>query len=451
MLNKLMRGTTLAMLLVLLVLTACGAPPMTTTQTTAEPITATEATADPTTEMLEEVTTEATVEATTEATTETTVEATADTAAAPGTPVTVGMVLVGPINDRGWSQAHFEAMTRLEQEVDGVKFIYVDKVNPADRPNVQVPQVVDDLVGQGAQVIITNSDDFKDGTREAAEAHPDVTFIHISGDDVLTGQNPPNLGNMMGQMEYGKMIAGCAAALQSTTGKIAYLGPLINDETRRLVNSTYLGARHCWTTVRNKPAAELAFKVTWIGFWFNIPGVTLDPTKVATDFIGADYDVIISGIDTTEGIVEANKARQAGKEVFAIPYDHIAACDISPQACLGVPYFNWFPAYKNAIQKVQAGAWEPEWLWLAPDWTDLNNQDTTNVGFLNGPALGEASTQQLDTFITGLGDGSINLWTGPLKFQDGAEFLAAGATADEKQIWYMPQLLEGIEGQSAPE
>ena len=51
----------------------------------------------------------------------------------------------------------------------------------------------------------------------------------------------------MGRMEYGKMMAGCAAALTTKTGKIGYLGPLINDETRRLAASAYLGAKYCWT------------------------------------------------------------------------------------------------------------------------------------------------------------------------------------------------------------
>ena len=56
----------------------------------------------------------------------------------------------------------------------------------------------------------------------------------------------------MGQMEYGKMIAGCAAALATQTGSIGYLGPLINDETRRFVNSAYLGARYCWENYLGK-------------------------------------------------------------------------------------------------------------------------------------------------------------------------------------------------------
>jgi len=43
--------------------------------------------------------------------------------------------------------------------------------------------------------------------------------------------------NIMGRMEYMKEIAGCAAALTTQTGQIGYLGPLINDETRRLSSS----------------------------------------------------------------------------------------------------------------------------------------------------------------------------------------------------------------------
>jgi simple sugar transport system substrate-binding protein len=44
--------------------------------------------------------------------------------------------------------------------------------------------------------------------------------------------------------------------------------------------------------------------------------------------------------------------------------------------------------------------------------------------------------------------GGLNLWTGPLNFQDGSAFLAEGETATDQQIWYLPQLLEGMEGQS---
>jgi simple sugar transport system substrate-binding protein len=361
-----------------------------------------------------------------------------------------GMVLVGPINDGGWNQAHYEAAQYVVEKVPGVKFIYIDKVNPADRPNVKVEQAIEELIGQGARLIITNSAEFADGTNVAAAAHPDVAFIHVSGDKVLTGEAPPNVRNLMGRMEYGKMIAGCAAALTTEAGRLAYLGPLIDPETRRLVNSSYLGARYCWETYRGRPAEELAFKVTWIGFWFNIPGVTLDPTKVANDFINEGYDVILSGIDTTEALVEANKAAQAGKRVFAIPYDFKGACAQGEAVCLGVPYFNWGPDYKRLVELARAGKWEPAWEWTGPNWSNLNDPDTSMIGFVKGPALSAENAAKLDEFIAKLADGSLNLFTGPLYYQDGSVFVPEGQVADDKTIWYTSQLLAGIEGQSAP-
>ena len=360
----------------------------------------------------------------------------------------LGLVLVGPINDGGWSQAHYESAKRVEAANAGTKLVYIDKVNPADRPNVTVEQVVDELVGKGAKLVITNSDDFKDGTREAAKAHPDVVFMHATGDDVLTGLAPANLGNVMGRMEYGKMMAGCAAALQSAEGKIAFVGPLINDETRRLTNSAYLGAKHCWEKIRGEDPSALKFTVTWIGFWFNIPGVTLDPTQVINDFFSAGNDVVISGIDTPEAIVEAAKARGAGKDVYAVPYDFEKACEKGPDACLGVPYFNWYPAYNKLVADVQAGTWKQQWDWEHPDWSNINNHDTSPIGFVKGGALSPEASQGLDMFINELA-GGLNLWTGPINLQDGSAYLADGEVATDQQVWYMPQLLEGMEGQSA--
>jgi simple sugar transport system substrate-binding protein len=360
-----------------------------------------------------------------------------------------GLLLVGPYNDHGWSQAHFEAGQYVEKHVPDTKMIYIDKVNPADRPGVTIPQLVDDMVEKGAQLIIANSDDMKDGTREAAFIHPDIHFIHISGDDVLTGKAPKNLSNLMGKMVYGKMMAGFAAVMTTQTGKIGYLGPLVNEETRRLAASAYLGARYAWENVLKKPVKDLKFQVTWIGFWFNIPGVTADPTQVAQNFFNTGFDVVISGIDTTEAVVVARQKKQEGKDVWTIPYDYIGACEGASEVCLGVPYFNWGPAYVRYVKASMAGKWRSEWEWIGPDWKDINNPDTSAVGFVAGPALSASAKKALDGFIQDLGSGKVNLFKGPLKYQDGTVFVNDGEVANDKQIWYMEQLLEGMDGQSS--
>ncbi|HZD11812.1 MAG TPA: BMP family ABC transporter substrate-binding protein [Candidatus Binatia bacterium] len=363
-----------------------------------------------------------------------------------------GVVLVGPANDRGWSQAHAEASSYVEENIPGSQAIIFESLNPADKPEATLEGVVDDMVSQGAQLILTTSDEFEEDTLGVAEKYPDIVFVNVSGDDAWEeGQDyqaPPNLGNFMGRMEDMKAIAGCAAALATETGKIGYLGPLINFETRRLTASAYQGARYCYENYRGLNPDDLQFTVTWIGFWFNIPGVTLDPTEVTNNFIDTGHDVILSGIDTTEAIDVAGQRARQGDQVWAIPYDFENACDNAPDICLGVPYFNWGPAYLDSAQQVIDGTWTQSWEWLPAYWEDLRDNDQTNVGWVNGPALTEEWQASLDEFIAGMASGDIQPWSGPIVLQDGTEYVPEGEVATDQQIWYLPQLLQGMEGPS---
>ena len=369
-----------------------------------------------------------------------------------GGPVKFGIVLVGPYNDHGWSEAHYIAANYVKAKVPGSDFIYLDKLNSADRPGTTLEQVVTDMASKGVKLIITTSDDFQTDTITAAQKHPELTFINASGDsawkDGKNYKDIKNLGNFMGKMEYMKMVAGCSAALTTQTGKIGFLGPLINDETRRLADSAYLGAKYCWTTYAKKNPADLKFDVTWIGFWFNIPGVTLDPTKVATDFYNSQHDVVISGIDTTEALVVAGQRQKQGQKVWAVSYDFKDGCNEAPDACLGVPYFNWGPRYLKTVQAFQAGTLTAGWYWDGPDWSNLDNPDTGAVGFTFGKGLSDANKATVQQFIKGMGDSSINLFKGPITLQDGSVYVKDGATATDQQIWYLPQLLQGMSGQS---
>jgi simple sugar transport system substrate-binding protein len=360
-----------------------------------------------------------------------------------------GVVLVGPYNDHGWSEAHYTAGKYVEQHVPNARMIYLDKLNSADRKGTTLEQVVDDMVADGAKMILTTSDDFAVDTDTVAAKYPNIPFVHISGDHAKTGKAPKNVANYMGQMEYTKAIAGCAAALKTDTKTIGYLGPLVNDETRRLAAAAYLGARHCYATYRGGDPNELRFVVTWIGFWFNIPGFTLDPTEVANDMINSGADVLLSGIDTTEAIVVAGQRFDRGQAVWAIPYDYEGACSVKPEVCLGTPYFNWGPAYVEYVKAARDGKFKQEWVWAGPHWKDINDLDKSPVGFVMGSALGEGAKKQVEEYIKALGSGKAKVFVGPLNLQDGTPYLGAGKEATEEQIWYLPQLLQGMEGASS--
>jgi simple sugar transport system substrate-binding protein len=147
---------------------------------------------------------------------------------------------------------------------------------------------------------------------------------------------------------------------------------------------------------------------------------------------------VISGIDTTEAVVVAGQKRKEGKKVWAIPYDYVGACKGGSEVCLGVPYFNWGPGYVGYIKASMSGEWKSNWLWLGPDWKNINNTKTSTVGGV-----------KLEVFIKNLGSGKLNLFTGPMYYQDGSTFLNAGEVASDNKIWYMKQLLQGMTGQSS--
>ncbi len=375
-----------------------------------------------------------------------------------------GMVLVGPRNDHGWSEAHYTAGQYVEQQVPGARMVFFESLNPADAPETTLEQVVEEMLAEGAKVIFTTSDEFEEDTLFVAQKYPDTIFINVSGDDALTGEAPANLSNIMGNMELGKQIAGCAAALATETGKLGYLGPLINFETRRLAASVYLGARYCYEHYRGGNPDDLSMTVTWIGFWFNIPGVTLDPTEETQRFFDGGADVVISGIDTTEALVVAGQRAAEGAKVWAIPYDYEGACAGAPAVCLGVPYFNWGPAYVQVVEAVKNGTYEQFWHWNPPYFEDISDNDKTAVGWVNGDALTEEQAAQLDEFIAMLAETDpgvltadniddegkqIGLWVGPLALQDGTVLAEEGEIVPPRSVWYLEQLLQGMTGDSS--
>jgi simple sugar transport system substrate-binding protein len=368
-----------------------------------------------------------------------------------------GMVLVGPQDDRGWSQAHYEGGLAVEAAIPGSTMLVFESLNPVDAPETTLRDVVELFVEEGAQLIITTSDAFEEDTSALAGDFPDVTFINVSGDDVLTGEAPENLGNVMAQSEWSRLLSGCAAGLVTQTGQIGYIGPLINPETRRVSSSAFLGAQHCYNEYN--PLAEstpLTFEVTWIGFWFAIPGVTLDPTEESNAFFDRGFDIVMSGIDSTEMVTVAQQRASEGEAVYSLPYNSPTGCDAGPESCLGVPYYNWGVPYVQIAQSVIDGTWEQSWDWIPPNWEALDDATQTITGFLVGPGFPEEYQATLDEFTAEVvafatdpaNEACIYLWQGPLNLQDGTVLAEEGDCVTEDDIWYLPQLLEGMVGVS---
>ena len=95
----------------------------------------------------------------------------------------VGLILVGPKNDRGYSQAHFEGGEYVMDQLGlpEENLLVFEFANTSDTPSLSLPAVAADMVDLGADLVIFNSDDMKDGAFEAAAA------VAGRADDLVVG------------------------------------------------------------------------------------------------------------------------------------------------------------------------------------------------------------------------------------------------------------------------
>lgn len=75
------------------------------------------------------------------------------------------------------------------------------------------------------------------------------------------------------------------------------------------------------------------------------------------------------------------RSEKKGQSYGPVPYDYKGGCNEAPDASLGVPYFNWIPGYKQIIEASMNGNFKQQFFWLGPDWKDINNAETSSIGF----------------------------------------------------------------------
>ena len=71
------------------------------------------------------------------------------------------------------------------------------------------------------------------------------------------------------------------------------------------------------------------------------------------------------------------------------------------------------------------------------------------IGFIFGDALSATSQAKLENIIESFDKDLTTLFKGPINFQDGTNYVPASGNPTLNDIWYTPQLLEGMTGDSA--
>jgi basic membrane protein A len=332
----------------------------------------------------------------------------------------VGMVLIGPHDDGGWSQAHYEGLLYIEENVPNTHVAYIENVPEG----ADSEQVFRSLARKGFDLIFGTSFGFGDPMQAVAEEYPDVMFIHLTG----INSNQENFGNLMGAMENMKYLAGMLAGARAKMDgnpKLGYMATFPIPEEIRLGNAIALGMK--------KTCPECTMDVRWLNTWHD----PIIEKEAAASLFDAGAQVVFTGADTP---AVADVAQEKGK--WGVTYDWYGSCKV--ERCLTAPYWVWGPEYTRITQGTIDGTYVPGW-----DYFDAETGALGLYGFMEGEELTpgvaelpEEVVQEVRDILAQMLAGEFtrfDVFTGPINDNKGNVVLPAGQSLEQVDLDAFPE------------
>jgi len=330
----------------------------------------------------------------------------------------VGFVYVGPVGDGGWTYEHDQGRKAVVEEFgDAVETVYVENV--AEGPDAE--RVITQMALQGADLIFTTSFGYMDPTINVAKKFPDVKFEHATG-----YKRADNVSTYSARFYEGRAVQGTIAGHMTESNVVGYIGSYPIPEVIRGINSAFIHAR--------KVNPDVEFKIVWAFTWFD-PAKEADAAKV---LIEQGADVILQHTDSTA----PQAAAQAAGNVITFGQASDMA-EYAPKPRVSSIIDNWAPYYIARTKAVMDGTWTSVDTW------DGIGPGMVGIGEITDAVPAEVKAEAL-ALKDAMASGDYHPFTGPLKKQDGSDFLAEGETADDGTLAGMNFYVEGIEG-SIPE
>lgn len=322
----------------------------------------------------------------------------------------IGFVYVSPIGDAGWSYAHDQGRLELEK-MDGVTTSYVEAV--AEGPDSE--RVMLNMARKGYDVIFATSFGYMDPMLKVAKQFPETIFMHCSGFKMAD-----NMGNYFGRMYQARYLSGMVAGAMTKSNIIGYAAAFPIPEVIRGINAFTLGAQSM--------NPEVTVRVVWTKTWYD-PATEKEAAKSLLD-VGAD--VIAQHQDSP-----APQEAAQEKGVYSIGYNSDMS-QAAPKAHLTAPIWNWGPFYVETVKQVKEGTWK-----AASTWPGLKE------GIVNLAPMSDMVPQEVQDKVMAKKEaikGGEKVFVGPLKDQEGAEKVAAGAAMSDEELLGMTWFIQGVIG-----
>ena len=330
----------------------------------------------------------------------------------------VGVILVGDETE-GYTLAHMDGIKAAAANLGlaDSQIIWKYKV-PEDQSCYDSAM---DLVGQGCNLIISNSYGHQTYMALAAEEVPDVTFVAMTGDfAAISGLD--NLKNAFTKVYEARYVSGVVAGMKVAellesgelsaekqpnsfdadgNVKIGYVGAFNYAEVVSGYTAFFLGIR---SVVPN-----VAMEVMYTNSWFDI-----DKEAAAAEALVAKGCVIIGQhADSTGAPAAVQKLLDAGTLCYSVGYN-IDMLPTAPTAALTSPTNEWSVFYTELFTAKQNGEE------IAADWAKGFAADAVAITDL-GPSCAAGTAEKVAEVEDAIRDGSLKVF-------DTASYTVGGET-----------------------
>jgi basic membrane protein A and related proteins len=337
----------------------------------------------------------------------------------------IGFIYVGPKDDFGYSQAHFEGETAIAK-LPNVKTF--SEASVAETATVQETML--SMISQNGVTALfpTSFGYFDPHLLKVAAANPKVQFFHCGG-MYTEGKHPKNVGSYYGYIDEAEYVAGVVAGLTTKSNKLGFVAAKPIPQVIRNINSYTLGAR----SVNPKVTVQVLFTGDW--------SIPVKEAEAANSMVDQGVDVLTCHVDSPKVVMETAEKRK----IFCTGY-HTNQSKLAPNGYLTGAEWDWVSVYTKYVELFKAGKS------VADGGIPHILRGGLKEGFCKVSPFGSAVTaavkKEAETAMAKLKDGSMMIYAGEMKDNTGKVVIAKGKeykSTDldlEKMDWFV----EGVIG-----
>lgn len=177
----------------------------------------------------------------------------------PEAPTTLAILHFSVIQGTTWSGAQDRAAKRLVEKYPNLQYVFRENVTPD-----QTAPFAEELVAQGANIVVGNAEHIGLPLEDIADKYPDNYFMAVIASDVTT---KPNYIRYFPRQYQALYLEGLIAGALTQTGNIGIVSAFPNVQVIRRTAGFYLGVMDAAALLKK----DVKVYVKYAGSWYDPP------------------------------------------------------------------------------------------------------------------------------------------------------------------------------------